>query len=145
MSDSVHKPKHYTEGRKHEPKDVIRDWDLNFNRGSAVKYIARAGRKEDELEDLEKAREFLTFEIDAIKAERSKEKEAKKVTFKHIPIGLYDKPLKISTGAKIKTPKEEKPEGKSVKCVRMTVNIPDHMNIDEVRKLILDRFEEALK
>lgn len=62
-------PSHYTEGRKYEPKDVIRDWDLNFNRGSAVKYISRAGRKADELEDLRKARQFLDFEIEALEAE----------------------------------------------------------------------------
>ena len=68
----VHSPKHYTEGRKYEPKDVIRDWGLNFNLGSAVKYIARAGRKDDEVQDLEKAREYLKFEIDAIKATRCK-------------------------------------------------------------------------
>lgn len=68
----VHSPKHYTEGRKYEPKDVIRDWGLNFNLGSAVKYIARAGRKDDVVQDLEKAREYLKFEIDAIKATRCK-------------------------------------------------------------------------
>lgn len=43
--DAVKSPKHYTEGRRFEPKDVIRDWRLNFNLGSALKYIARAGRK----------------------------------------------------------------------------------------------------
>ncbi len=37
----IKSPKHYTEGRKFEPKDVIRDWGLNFNLGNAVKYLAR--------------------------------------------------------------------------------------------------------
>jgi hypothetical protein len=46
---------------------VIRDWDLNFNLGSAVKYIARAGRKDDKIEDLAKAIQYLHFEIEAIK------------------------------------------------------------------------------
>lgn len=68
--DVVSRPAHYAEGRKYEPKDVIRDWGLNFNLGSAVKYISRAGRKDDILQDLEKAREFLGFEIAAIKEER---------------------------------------------------------------------------
>lgn len=63
-------PSHYTEGRKYEPKDVIRDWGLNFNLGSAVKYISRAGRKDDILQDLRKARQFLDFEIDALQKER---------------------------------------------------------------------------
>ena len=65
MTD-VKKPKHYTEGRKYEPKDVIRDWDLNFNLGSAIKYISRAGRKDDIIQDLYKAKEFIQFEIDAL-------------------------------------------------------------------------------
>lgn len=49
--DVVKSPKHYTEGRRFEPKDVIRDWRLNFNLGSALKYIARAGRKGDIVEE----------------------------------------------------------------------------------------------
>ena len=76
--DAVKSPSHYTEGRKFEPKDVIRDWGLDFNLGSTVKYIARAGRKDDILQDLNKAKEFLQFEIDAIEAERSKQPHPKK-------------------------------------------------------------------
>ena len=64
--DVVSKPSHYAEGRKYEPKDVIRDWGLNFNLGSAVKYISRAGRKDDILQDLKKAKQFLEFEIEAL-------------------------------------------------------------------------------
>lgn len=70
--DNVHKPEHYTAGRKFEPKDVIRDWDLNFNLGNAVKYLARAGRKDDIVQDLKKAQEYIQFEIDAIEAQRAK-------------------------------------------------------------------------
>lgn len=69
MNSKVLHPKHYAEGRKYEPKDVIRDWDLNFNLGSAVKYISRAGRKGDIVEDLKKARQFLDFEIDYLESE----------------------------------------------------------------------------
>lgn len=68
-SELIKRPSHYTAGRKYEPKDVIRDWELNFNLGSAVKYISRAGRKGDKIEDLEKARQFLDFEIEALKEE----------------------------------------------------------------------------
>lgn len=70
MSDIIRHPSHYTEGRKYEPKDVIRDWGLNFNLGSAVKYISRAGRKDDKLIDLRKARQFLDFEIEALEGEQ---------------------------------------------------------------------------
>ena len=64
--DPVELPSHYTEGREYEPKDVIYDWGLDFNLGSAVKYISRAGRKDDIIQDLKKAQQFIQFEIDAI-------------------------------------------------------------------------------
>lgn len=69
MGDLIKQPAHYCEGRKYEPKDVIRDWDLNFNLGNAVKYISRNGRKEGNsvLHDLMKARQYLDFEIEFIK------------------------------------------------------------------------------
>lgn len=60
------RPGYYRDGRKYEPKDVIRDWGLNFNLGNAVKYISRAGYKEDKIEDLRKARTYLDFELDAL-------------------------------------------------------------------------------
>lgn len=64
-------PAHYCYS-KYEPKDVIRDWGLNFNLGSTVKYIARAGRKDDIIQDLKKARQFLDFEIEYLENERLK-------------------------------------------------------------------------
>lgn len=75
--DNVSRPSHYAEGRKYEPKDVIRDWGLNFNLGSAVKYISRAGRKGPILEDLRKARQFINFEISAIEAQNAEENDGK--------------------------------------------------------------------
>ena len=69
-SDMVHRPAHYCYS-EYEPKDVIRAWGLNFNLGSAVKYIARAGRKDDILQELNKAKQFIEFEIEAIEKERA--------------------------------------------------------------------------
>ena len=83
--DNVHKPSHYTEGRKYEPKDVIRDWNLNFNLGSAVKYLSRAGRKDDIIQDLKKAQEFIQFEIEALEEETFTKKP------KEIKTDLIDK------------------------------------------------------
>ena len=71
-NDIVKNPAHYCYG-EYEPKDVIRDWGLNFNLGSAVKYIARAGRKDDIIQDLKKAKQFLEFEIEALEEERLEE------------------------------------------------------------------------
>ena len=68
----VSNPSHYCEGRKYEPKDVIRNWDLNFNLGCAVKYLSRAGRKGDKIEDLEKAKQYIQFEIDYLRKELNK-------------------------------------------------------------------------
>lgn len=67
-------PQHYNR-LDPQPKDVIRSWELNFNKGSAVKYISRAGHKDgaDEIEDLKKAVKFLTFEIEALEEGRNQE------------------------------------------------------------------------
>lgn len=68
MAETVKHPSHYSEGRKYEPVEVIRDWGLNFNLGNAVKYISRVGRKDNSIEDLKKAQQYLQFEIDALEA-----------------------------------------------------------------------------
>lgn len=70
--DMVSKPSHYTEGREFEPKDVIVDWDLNFFLGNALKYISRAGRKYDAIEDLRKAKQYIDFEIERLIKEGEK-------------------------------------------------------------------------
>ena len=56
--DPVNHPLHYTLGR-YEVIDVIDDWKLDFYRGQVVKYVARAGKKGGEIEDLEKAKWYL--------------------------------------------------------------------------------------
>jgi len=56
-------PSHYTRGRI-DVWDFIRDQSLGFHRGNAIKYICRAGYKENEIEDLEKAIHYLQNEIE---------------------------------------------------------------------------------
>lgn len=55
-SDPVNKPSHYTDGNI-EVIAFIEDKKLGFCLGNAVKYIARAGKKDPskEIEDLKKA------------------------------------------------------------------------------------------
>lgn len=65
--DPVSKPAHYTEGRKYEPIDVIEDWELGFCTGNALKYISRAGRKDNAIQDLEKAKWYIEREIQRLK------------------------------------------------------------------------------
>lgn len=57
------KPTHYQNKSNYDVIDFCNDYKLNFNRGSATKYIARAGKKEDEIKDLKKAIDFLEREI----------------------------------------------------------------------------------
>jgi len=45
-----------------EAIDVIEDWDLNFNLGNVVKYIARLKTKGHRKQDLEKALWYLERE-----------------------------------------------------------------------------------
>ena len=65
MSDSVDHPSHYAEGRKYEPIVVIEAWGLGVNLRNALKYVSRAGRKEDTVKDLEKAVWYLNREASA--------------------------------------------------------------------------------
>ena len=65
------RPRHYKIG-KYEPKDVIRDWNLNFNCGCVIKYVARAGRKGNKLDDLRKALTYIQFEIEVLENESNK-------------------------------------------------------------------------
>lgn len=63
-SDQIHNPSHYSAGRKVQPIDAIEDWGLGFNLGNVVKYISRAGRKNDcPVSDLKKAAWYLAREI----------------------------------------------------------------------------------
>ena len=52
--------------------DFIKDYNLNFNRGNIIKYVCRAGKKDNELKDLEKAADYLKREIEYIRNEQEK-------------------------------------------------------------------------
>ena len=65
--DAINRPAHYCKDRKIQPINVIEDWKLGFNLGSALKYISRAGRKDDRIQDLEKAVFYLNREIEIYK------------------------------------------------------------------------------
>lgn len=52
---------------------VIDKFNLNFNRGNIIKYVIRAGKKDasKEIEDLEKAKKYIDFEIKRLNGEIS--------------------------------------------------------------------------
>ena len=60
-SSVVNTPSHYIDGRKYEPIDVIYDWGLDFTLGNCVKYISRLGRKDDTIQDINKALFYLMY------------------------------------------------------------------------------------
>jgi len=62
-------PNYYTRGSI-EVWDFIRDQRLNYHLGNAVKYICRAGYKDDPIKDLDKAIHYLTNERDELRKQR---------------------------------------------------------------------------
>ena len=78
MTDPVNHPSHYTA----YPVEVIQltAW-MNFCRGNAVKYIARAGLKDPakEIEDLKKAAWYINYEIDRLEELKAQEQPVNEV------------------------------------------------------------------
>lgn len=71
MAEAVNHPAHYGGAdNPYEAIKVIEAWALGFSLGNAVKYISRAGKKGDRLEDLKKARWYLDREIQNAEAGR---------------------------------------------------------------------------
>jgi hypothetical protein len=63
-NDQVIHPQHY--GGKDNPYEaikVIEAWEVGFNLGNTLKYISRAGKKDNIIQDLEKALFYLDREI----------------------------------------------------------------------------------
>ena len=66
LSDNrVNHPSHYNKGI--ETIDYIESWNMDFNIGNVIKYVTRAGHKDNKLEDLEKAKWYLEREINKAK------------------------------------------------------------------------------
>ena len=71
-NDPVNHPSHYTDG-KIEVIDYIEDKGFGFCLGNAIKYISRAGKKEQskEDEDLQKAIWYIQRKIEQISKEKA--------------------------------------------------------------------------
>ena len=61
MPNQSYGPQYYKRGSI-EVWDFIRDQELNYHLGNAIKYICRAGHKDDTIDDLKKAIHYLTNE-----------------------------------------------------------------------------------
>lgn len=68
-AEAVRHPAHYGGDTTYEAIKVIEAWGLGFHLGNTVKYISRAGKKDQmkELEDLEKASWYLQRYINELK------------------------------------------------------------------------------
>ena len=68
--EAVHHPAHYGGDTTYEVIKVLEAWglDYDFNLGNAVKYIARAGKKDRRtmIEDLRKAAWYLNRRIERL-------------------------------------------------------------------------------
>ena len=65
LVDMINHPSNYTQYLGLEVIDLTEQ--MNFNKGNAVKYIARSGFKSSEIEDLEKAAWYIAREISRVK------------------------------------------------------------------------------
>ncbi len=67
---------HYKTKEGIEVIDVVKAYELNFNRGNILKYVCRAGKKgfeymkSNEIQDLEKALDYLQHEIRYLRKEQ---------------------------------------------------------------------------
>lgn len=66
MSSNIDHPEYYGGANIYEAINVIEAWGLGFHLGNAVKYIARAGKKDPQTyaQDLEKAIWYLRREVE---------------------------------------------------------------------------------
>lgn len=66
--EAVNHPNHYGgKGNPYEAIKVIEAWDLGFRLGNTIKYISRAGKKDETIQELEKALWYLKREIKKLK------------------------------------------------------------------------------
>jgi hypothetical protein len=71
IKEMVNHPAHYGgENNPYEAIKVIEAWDLDFHIGNCIKYLSRAGKKGDELEDLRKSRWYLDRKIKLLEEEK---------------------------------------------------------------------------
>jgi hypothetical protein len=81
---------HYKHGI--EAIDVIHSWDLNFNLGNVIKYIARHKHKGTPMEDLEKALWYLEDHLERLRVSASWDN-----TFKNKAEQMYENTITGTT------------------------------------------------
>ena len=65
-NEAVNHPQHYGGDTPYEAIKVIEAWELDFCLGNTVKYISRAGKKDNIVQDLKKAKWYLERKINQL-------------------------------------------------------------------------------
>lgn len=68
-NDQVNHPSHY-QCDGFEVIDIIEKFELGFNLGNVIKYILRSDKKDDTIQDLEKAIWYLKREIEKLRSKK---------------------------------------------------------------------------
>ena len=99
MAQTPLSPRYYKRGTA-PVWDFIRDQELNFHLGNAIKYICRAGYKGSKEEDLEKAIVYLQNELTHAKRQNLSGQSQNEVVIRGsgIPGGLSDIELESGPG-----------------------------------------------
>ena len=63
MTSSDQGPQYYKRG-KTQVWEFIREQELDFHLGNVIKYVCRAGHKDDDIADLKKAIHYLENELE---------------------------------------------------------------------------------
>ena len=103
INDPINHPAHYTSGSI-EVIDFLEDQGFGFHLANAVKYIARAGKKDPDktVEDLRKAVWYINRYIGLIeKAERSTERNPEKGDSPSLTNGLSAALIRAEKGGAI--------------------------------------------
>ena len=70
MTDQVNHPNHYGgEDNPFEAIKIIEHYDLGFHLGNVLKYILRAGKKDETIQELKKAQWYLERKIQTLEKE----------------------------------------------------------------------------
>lgn len=90
--EAVNSPSHY--GGKDNPLEVINiieHYNLDFKLGNSVKYILRAGKKDEILQELKKAQWYLNRKIDQLEHKALGEQIVKDYNANKVPTDLFIK------------------------------------------------------
>jgi len=70
QNNLIDHPEHYGgKNNTYEAIKVIEAWNLDFCLGNTLKYISRAGKKDNLLQDLKKAKWYLDHKIEKLEKE----------------------------------------------------------------------------